>query len=167
VISGPRSRIGIGSFSTTATNTCVVLSNHAFRCWGNGPGGLNGYGNTQTIGDTETPFSAGDVPIGGPVTLVAMGLAHACAVLDTGAVRCWGAGGYGQLGYGISLGSPIGDDETPASMGDVDVGSIERLRGSPASELPRNSKTGGTPAQPGKNSLRNTKLHSVPSSEKP
>jgi alpha-tubulin suppressor-like RCC1 family protein len=35
-------------------------------------------------------------------------------------VRCWGHGEFGQLGYANT--SYIGDDETPASAGDVDVG---------------------------------------------
>ncbi|MEZ5100268.1 MAG: hypothetical protein R3C15_10820 [Thermoleophilia bacterium] len=48
------------------------------------------------------------------------GDAHSCAILDTGAVRCWGLGGSGRLGYGAT--SAIGDDETPASVGPVDLG---------------------------------------------
>ena len=31
---------------------------------------------------------------------IAAGRAHACAILDTGDVRCWGDNGYGQLGAG-------------------------------------------------------------------
>jgi alpha-tubulin suppressor-like RCC1 family protein len=42
---------------------------------------------------------------------------HTCASLETGAVRCWGHGAHGRLGYGNT--SDIGDDETPASAGDV------------------------------------------------
>jgi alpha-tubulin suppressor-like RCC1 family protein len=83
---------------------------------------LNGHGNTANIGVTDTPFSAGDVPIGGPVTHISMAGYSACALLETGAVRCWGANAYGTLGYPSTTGSWIGDNETPASMGDVDVG---------------------------------------------
>ena len=32
------------------------------RCWGRGTGGALGYGNTNDIGDDETPASAGNVP---------------------------------------------------------------------------------------------------------
>ncbi len=35
-------------------------------------------------------------------------------------MRCWGSGVFGRLGYGNL--KAIGDDETPASAGDVDVG---------------------------------------------
>jgi hypothetical protein len=42
---------------------------------------------------------------------------HTCARLGTGEVRCWGDAGFGQLGYANTV--DIGDDETPASAGDV------------------------------------------------
>jgi len=45
---------------------------------------------------------------------------HSCAVLVAGSVRCWGLGLSGQLGYGN--GETIGDDETPASVGPVNLG---------------------------------------------
>jgi alpha-tubulin suppressor-like RCC1 family protein len=103
-------------------HTCALLSTGAVRCWGAGSYGRLGYGNTSTIGDSETPASAGDVNVGGAVTQIAAGTYHTCALLSTGAVRCWGRGDYGQLGYGNT--STIGDDEdeTPASAGDVNVG---------------------------------------------
>jgi alpha-tubulin suppressor-like RCC1 family protein len=48
---------------------------------------------------------------------IAAGEQHTCAVLETGTVRCWGNNHFGQLGYGNT--APVGDDETPASVGDV------------------------------------------------
>jgi alpha-tubulin suppressor-like RCC1 family protein len=98
-------------------HTCAVLDTGAVRCWGNGGQGRLGYGNTITIGDDETPASAGDVNVGGTVTQIVVGEVHTCALLDTGDVRCWGAG---ILGYGDA--TIIGDDETPASAGNVNVG---------------------------------------------
>jgi alpha-tubulin suppressor-like RCC1 family protein len=106
--------IAAGSF-----HTCALLTGGAVRCWGMGSAGRLGYGNTSDIGDNETPGSAGDVPIGGTATAIAAGRAHTCAVLSTGAVRCWGEGSVGQLGNGST--SNVGDNETPASIGDVTV----------------------------------------------
>lgn len=106
---------------TAGTNhTCALLANGHVRCWGEGYGTL-GYGNTDAIGDDETPASAGDVDVGGDVAQIAAGSSHTCALLVNGKVRCWGARGYeGQLGYGNT--NAIGDDETPASAGDINVG---------------------------------------------
>jgi alpha-tubulin suppressor-like RCC1 family protein len=101
-------------------HTCVLLDTGAVRCWGANDTGQLGYGNTRPIGDNEVPASAGDVDVGGTVVQLSAGVQHTCALLDTGAVRCWGSGGAGQLGYGNV--NTIGDDETPASAGDVDVG---------------------------------------------
>ena len=68
-------------------HTCALLSGGAVRCWGDGASGRLGYGNTNNIGDNETPASAGDVDVGGTVTEIAAGR-HTCALLSTGAVRC-------------------------------------------------------------------------------
>ena len=63
---------------------------------------------TDDIGDDETPASAGDVDV---ATRIDVGFLHACATLDSGAVRCWGRGSTGALGYGNTR--SIGDDEAP------------------------------------------------------
>lgn len=89
------------------------------RCWGEGVYGQLGYANMQRIGDDETPSTAGDVVLGGIATRIATGAIHSCALLDSGAVRCWGYAERGELGYGTT--NNVGDDETPASVGDVSV----------------------------------------------
>ncbi|WP_106093723.1 RCC1 domain-containing protein [Enhygromyxa salina] len=42
---------------------------------------------------------------------------NTCVLIEGGRVRCWGYNGQGQLGYGNM--DDIGDDETPADIGDV------------------------------------------------
>jgi alpha-tubulin suppressor-like RCC1 family protein len=101
-------------------HTCALLAGGRVRCWGDNRYGQLGYGNTDTIGDDETPASAGDVDVGGKVTQLSAGESHTCALLEGGSVRCWGMAIFGRLGYGNL--APIGDDETPASAGDVVVG---------------------------------------------
>ncbi len=110
----------VAQLAAGAWHTCALLETGALRCWGDGEDGQLGYGNTNNIGDNEVPATAGDVNVGGPVAQLAAGGYHTCALLETDAVRCWGYGLYGQLGYGNM--SNIGDNETPASAGDVDVG---------------------------------------------
>lgn len=100
-----------------SNHTCALISGGSVRCWGHGDEGQLGYGNQETVGDDETPYSAGDVDVGGPVALLAAGEAHTCALMVSGAVRCWGQGADGRLGYGNT--TTIGDDETPSSAGDV------------------------------------------------
>ncbi len=116
--------VDVGGFAIQlalgSAHSCALLRGGTVRCWGFGGDGRLGYANTATIGDDETPATAGDVDVGGTVKQIAAGSAHTCALLDTGKVRCWGAGSSGRLGYGNL--EFIGDDETPASAGDVDVG---------------------------------------------
>jgi cysteine-rich repeat protein len=107
-------------------HACALLRTGEVRCWGNGSLGRLGYGNTDDIGDNEFPSTAGEVNIGGRVTQLAAGTSHTCALLENGAVRCWGLNFSGQLGYGHTFN--IGDDEPPASAGDV-------LLGGPAVEI--------------------------------
>ncbi len=101
-------------------HTCARLEGGAVRCWGYGAPGQLGYGNTEIIGDNETPSAAGDVDVGGVVAELTAGESHTCARLEGGGVRCWGAGTHGRLGYGNV--NTIGNDEPPSSAGDVSVG---------------------------------------------
>ncbi|MDH3755708.1 MAG: hypothetical protein OEU32_17730, partial [Acidimicrobiia bacterium] len=118
--------LGPGRTATAITagfdHTCAVLDNGSVRCWGAGGSGQLGYGNTNSIGDNETPGSVGPVDLGPgrTATAVAAGTSSTCAILDNGDVRCWGANGNGDLGYGNI--TAIGDNESPASAGPVDLG---------------------------------------------
>jgi cysteine-rich repeat protein len=118
--------VNIGGFvsqlSAGSGHTCALLDTGNVRCWGQGAGGKLGYGNSNNIGDDETPASAGNVNVGGAVTQIAAGDVHTCALLTTGSLRCWGVGNNGQLGYGNT--NNIGDNETPASAGNVNVGGL-------------------------------------------
>jgi alpha-tubulin suppressor-like RCC1 family protein len=103
-------------------HTCALLALGTVRCWGQAASGRLGYGNTNIIGDNESPASAGDVDVGGAVVQIAAGGYHTCALLDTGKVRCWGLGVSGELGYGNT--KNIGDDEAPSAAADVNVGGV-------------------------------------------
>ncbi|MDH3682754.1 MAG: hypothetical protein OEV40_22705, partial [Acidimicrobiia bacterium] len=99
-----------------------MLDNGTVRCWGVGP--ELGYGNTEFIGDDETPGSVGPVELGADRTAVAVAsggdLGHTCVVMDDATVRCWGSNELGELGYGNT--EFIGIDEPPGSVGPVDLG---------------------------------------------
>ena len=108
-------------------HTCAVLDDGNVRCWGFGGNGRLGYASSTAIGDTETPDTVGPVNLGAGRTAqaIAAGASHTCALLDDGAVRCWGFGASGQLGYGNRV--SIGDNETPAAAGPVDLGGRDAI----------------------------------------
>jgi alpha-tubulin suppressor-like RCC1 family protein len=134
VLGGPAKFVSAGD-----QVTCALLTSGRLRCWGRATAGALGYGNKNNIGDNETPASAGDVPVGDVVEQVSVGSGPTCAVLPQGRLRCWGAYGFGfmlkcwdpgvpcsqltwdNLGIGYDTWRPIGDDESPASMGDLPV----------------------------------------------
>ena len=112
-----------GRIDAAEKHSCAIITDGTVRCWGRGGEGRLGYGNTSDIGDDETPGSVGPVDLGTGRTAVAISAGsarHTCALLDDGAVRCWGSGTLGRLGYGNT--TTIGDDETPGSVGPVDLG---------------------------------------------
>ncbi len=102
-------------------HTCVLLDNGTVRCWGFGNNGRLGYGNTSSVGDLQTPDTAGPVDLGRGRTAVAIsaGQSHTCARLDNGRVLCWGAGANGRLGYCDQ--SDVGAKQTPGSVGTVNL----------------------------------------------
>jgi alpha-tubulin suppressor-like RCC1 family protein len=113
-VGGAVEQIAVGN-----AHTCAVLVGGTVRCWGRGQYGRLGYGDELDVGDNEHPYEAGDVEVGGTVVQVECGNFHTCARLADGAVRCWGGGDWGKLGYGNT--DAIGDNETPESAGDVPV----------------------------------------------
>src|SRR5262249_38823670 len=84
--------------------------------------GQLGYPKTGGVGDSKTPGGFGPVELGAgrTATAISIGNSDSCALLDNGTVRCWGANGNGQLGYGNT--TQIGDDETPGSVGPLNLG---------------------------------------------
>jgi alpha-tubulin suppressor-like RCC1 family protein len=111
----------VEQIATGVYHSCAVLPNEALRCWGFSGDGQLGYGNIDTVGETDTPGSAGPVDLGGhTVAALAAGDYHTCAILDDGTVRCWGYGYDGELGYGNQ--NHVGASDTPGSMPPVALG---------------------------------------------
>lgn len=108
----------VAELSVGGSHACVLLTNGSVRCWGLSMAGELGYGNLDTIGDDETPASAGDVPLGFTPDHIWAGFFRTCAWNDQ-QVSCWGNNNAGQLGHGDTL--SIGDDE-PASAGALTAG---------------------------------------------
>lgn len=114
-LGGPAAAITAG-----ARHFCALLESGDVRCWGYNGSGQLGLGHVATVGDNEVPADEDPVAIGGVVHQIVAGFGHTCVVLEGGLVRCWGQNSSGKLGYGHE--EPVGDDETPADEGYVNVG---------------------------------------------
>ena len=81
---------------------CAILSDGAVKCWG--AGNKLGIGTTADQGD-GTGEMGDDLPRiflgeGRSATQISCGKDHACAILDNGALKCWGLAAYGRTGNG-------------------------------------------------------------------
>jgi len=99
-------------------HTCALSADGKVRCWGWNSNGQLGSGDTHDRGDGPAEMG-GHLPVvdlgaGRTATAIAAGTYHSCALLDNGAVKCWGANSRGQLGLGDSFSR--GDE--PGEMGD-------------------------------------------------
>ncbi len=101
----PQSVVGLTSVVrnvTTATaHSCALLDNGGIACWGDNELGQ--------LGDGTDVLRPAPVPVQGlpePARAVAAGGAQTCAILDSGAVWCWGRNNRGQLGLGYADDEP-------------------------------------------------------------
>jgi alpha-tubulin suppressor-like RCC1 family protein len=85
----------VSTLSAGSGHSCGALGRGGVRCWGNNFLGQLGDG-TRT--DRLLPVSVSELPQ--RVVALANGEVHSCAILQGGAVRCWGMNFYGQLGDG-------------------------------------------------------------------
>ena len=113
-----------GRIATGKYHTCAVLAEGSVRCWGYGAYGALGYGNTNSVGVSQTPASVGPVDLGPGRKAVAIsaGSYHTCAILDDGSVRCWGYGANGRVGYGSTKNVGTMPATTPDKLGPVKLG---------------------------------------------
>lgn len=77
-------------------HTCAVFAEGAVRCWGDNSAGQLG---RSPGGDPLGDYSV-DLGTGHRAAAIYAGQYHTCAILDGGAVKCWGDNGFGQLGLG-------------------------------------------------------------------
>lgn len=89
---------GVKALAAGAEHACALTWAGAVKCWGRGAGGALGNGATT---DRIVPTDVGNV--GGPVEAISAGLGHSCALLASGAAKCWGSNKYGQVGNGTLL----------------------------------------------------------------
>src|SRR5450759_3341817 len=82
------------------THACLIRSGNAY-CWGDNTYGE--LGNNSTVASTvPVPVYTGGVLSGVTLTQIATGNGFTCALSSGGAVYCWGANNYGELGINTS-----------------------------------------------------------------
>ncbi|MEO9255409.1 MAG: RCC1 repeat-containing protein [Tepidiformaceae bacterium] len=101
-------------------HTCVI-DGGAAKCWGQGSFGQLGGGSSPTNPVLEPTLVVG---LGSGVTAIAAGDYATCATV-TGALRCWGYNGYGQLGNGTYV-----DSNVPVAVTGLDSGTLAITLGS-------------------------------------
>jgi alpha-tubulin suppressor-like RCC1 family protein len=119
----PPIALGTGRFarsiSTAGQQTCALLDDGSVKCWGMNHGGSLGVGDEENRGDDPDEMGdmlpAVDLGTGRTATAVAAGNRHACALLDDGSIKCWGANDWGALGLGDT--EPRGTE--PGHLGDA------------------------------------------------
>ncbi|HSO34028.1 MAG TPA: hypothetical protein VLT33_15950, partial [Labilithrix sp.] len=105
VVPTPTEVSGISSavqVAATFGSTCILLADKTVRCMGNNASGQLGLGTTDSL-KHATPTT---VPGLTDVTFIGGSSGgHYCAITTSGAIKCWGGNGTGQLGDGTSGGT--------------------------------------------------------------
>ncbi len=121
----------IQSLAAGRGHTCVIADGDVF-CWGDNSQGQLGYGNSinrgDDIGEMGNNLIKVDLGTDHKATAIALGDSHTCALLESGAVKCWGGNTTGVLGVGDIFNR--GDE--PGEMGDalptIDLGPGEKVK---------------------------------------
>ena len=95
------------AISAGQNHTCAVLDNNTLKCWGMNHYGQLGQGTYDHLGDDSGEMGdnlvAIDLGTSTPIYRVTVGSYHTCVMFVDNAVRCFGRGYEGQLGYGDTL----------------------------------------------------------------
>ena len=102
----------ISQVSAGGNHTCALTTSGNVKCWGVGGEGKLGNGaNDDSLTPVDVHTSNTDPsPLSG-ITSISSGGYHSCALTDSGAVKCWGAGVFGKLGNGGAT-----DSNTPIDV---------------------------------------------------
>jgi len=84
-----------------AQHTCALLEGGSVKCWGHNDAGQLGQGHVRAIGDEAGEVAAlGAIELGDQKAVAIDVGFHSCALLENGAVKCWGSNAFGELGLG-------------------------------------------------------------------
>ena len=113
LVSNLSTTAGTSNTGYFAGHNCATNSLGAALCWGYNSSGQLGTNNTT---NSNTPANV--IGLSSGVNLLTGGVAHSCALLNNGALKCWGSSTYGQLGNGLSSSSSSSPwSYTPVAVG--------------------------------------------------
>ncbi|MFO0644242.1 MAG: Ig-like domain-containing protein [Polyangiaceae bacterium] len=96
---------GVAAVYANGNQTCALMATGGVKCWGinaNGQVGNNG------ILDRQVPTDC--VGLSAGATALTLGDGHVCALMATGALKCWGLGNRGQIGNNGTLDRQVPTD---------------------------------------------------------
>lgn len=89
---------GAVQISVGGHQACAVLGTGALKCWGDNSRGALGIGSEDYVKKVPADLTT----LGTDVARVVAGANSTCAILKSGALKCWGEGDQGQLGDGMT-----------------------------------------------------------------
>jgi alpha-tubulin suppressor-like RCC1 family protein len=98
------------SVHTGGRTSCAVLASGVAQCWGSNTSGIAGVNDPSVNASVKNPTTIkssngiGDLT---DIVTVAVGSNHACALLGTRKLVCWGENGTGQVGSGTQSSSHL------------------------------------------------------------
>ncbi len=106
------------SIGITGSTACAVISGGTIKCWGYNYWGDAGNGTDGGNGANPTiPYShIVDPTLVSGISNATYAIGGGCALLSTGAIKCWGYGANGQLGDGNNSINSVSKSNTPVSV---------------------------------------------------
>lgn len=111
--------IGVGS-----QHICALTAQGGIKCWGGNYYGQLGNGYSGSSAYSNVPVDVDGLNAG--VQSISVGGTHTCALLESGAVKCWGYNYYGQLGTDNYMSSSVPVDVVGLDSGAQQVSTGDR-----------------------------------------
>jgi alpha-tubulin suppressor-like RCC1 family protein len=105
---------GVLDIAVDSRHACALLSTGGVKCWG--------YNASGAVGDSSTQHRNQPVAVSGlssGVSKIFTGQDRSCAILATGAIKCWGDNSNGALGDGTTTNRLVPVDIAALSAGSV------------------------------------------------